>query len=842
MAIPQSMSYASIAGLDYVYGLYAAAVPTLVYAFLGGSGQLAVGPVALVSLIVEEGLRDSLTRAECPDFFDDNDIEERRFLAEDTLGTTCPEEYAMLVHVCMFYVGVLQLGGSVARLGFLVNFLGHPVVSGFTSGAAIVIGMSQVKSWLGVSVPKSPYAYQTIADLGSKVVHNEAKPMPFALGLASYVSLLVVRKVSQKYPRRFGWLRPLGPLFVCVASLVLMVVAPTLRDDWHVAIIGRIPRGLPPATVGRVLGRLRSHAHRVLPTAMSAALVGLLESIAIGKSLATKHGDDLPSTREMRAIGSANLVGALFSGYPVAGSFSRSAVANATGATTPLAGLVTSLILFLTLLCLPPFARNLPRFVLASIVISSVVNLVAIDEARWLWRVRKPDFCLWILAFTGVLFIGVLYGLAIAVGVSLIIVLYESVRPQIVVLWKLPGTMVYRNVKQGETNGHFVDGVLVVRVGTSMYFFNVAYIKDTVLDLARRFDRAMQKTGHIKAHDADLGSVRYVVIEMTPVQSLDSTAIHMLEDLARDLRHRGVHMCLAACGSRVENAFRHAGVHAKVGFEWFHSNVNSAVEFCVRHQAATEALRADKHPLATCQRHGAVSPLMDDDSPSTGDEVADDVELATLATKSLVRRSSRTDSSEETGSTVSLTATTEIQTEAPFLPAFLHGLLSGASDPASSDKKIDGLPKKNDQRVLMLASKHRVINRDTSFSVDESELLVPERRAIDAITEQVARSRIDEQRSPLSEPHLRSAASLAEKRNFLATRRAVVKRSSTTCTSGEIAAPIQEILAPPCVFAVPDDAAPDLMLFLAIDVADRCVTAFSWLRLIFCSCVAGQAF
>lgn len=835
MAVPQSMSYASIAGLDFVYGLYAAAVPALIYGFLGGSGQLAVGPVALVSLIVEEGLRHSLTKNECPEFFDDDDP--RRFLVADTLANECPDEYARLVHVCMFFVGVLQVGGSIAQLGFLVNFLGHPVVSGFTSGAAIVIGMSQIKSWLGVSVPKSQFAYETLGDLIGKVVRGEAKAMPFFLGLVSYALLWGIRKSSQKYPKRFGWLRPMGPLLVCVASLILMICAPTLRDDYGVEVIGLIPSGLPPMTVSVVFNRFTKDASRVLPTAMSAALVGLLESIAIGKSLAAKHGDDLPSTREMRAVGSANLIGALFSGYPVAGSFSRSAVANSTGASSPLAGLVTSLFLFLTLIALPKFARKLPRFVLASIVISSVVNLVAIDEAKKLWKIRKQDFALWMLAFLGVLFIGVLFGLAVAVAVSLCIVIYEAVRPQMCVLWKLPGTMVYRNVKQGETNGLFVDGVLVVRVGASMYFFNVAYIKDTVLDLARKYDKTIHKqraaSGDEDEDDRDqlfdLGAVHYVVIEMTPVQSIDTTAIHMLEDLSKDLKRRGVHMCLASCGSRVEETFRRAGVQSHIGYEWFHSNVNSAVEFCVRHKAAVDALRDSSRLLGAYKDVGA--DLQSDQQESTDvvdeglndDEMNhssshDDIELAAATGHSLVRRGSggsRSDSGSNESTPGKPTAGGGV------LPSFFKGGGTTSAPKKSDDNPSTAGQSKKDPRVLLLASKHRIINRDVDPYAQESVLLKPERQALDALVD----TGHDEHKQPEYQPLERQRSSSpstpeeVEKRRFFASRRAVVKRSAS---SNEIASlPMHEKLAPPRVVAFPDESAPDLMMFVAIDVADR---------------------
>ena len=185
MVIPQSMSYASIAGLEYIYGIYASFVPTIVYAFTGSSGQLAVGPVAMVSLLVQAGLQNSLTKGECPEYFeDDDDDAARRFLMEDdSQAGTCPDEYADLVFVTMFWVGIIQFGGALCKMGFLINFLGHPVISGFTSGAAIIIGLSQFKYWLGVSVEKSQYVHVTVGELASKIINGDAKWMCFVLGV-----------------------------------------------------------------------------------------------------------------------------------------------------------------------------------------------------------------------------------------------------------------------------------------------------------------------------------------------------------------------------------------------------------------------------------------------------------------------------------------------------------------------------------------------------------------------------------------------------------------------------------------------------------------------------------
>jgi len=877
MAIPQSMSYASIAGLEFVYGLYAAAVPALTYAFLGGSGQLAVGPVALVSLLVEEGLRNGLTRNECEDFFEDDDEAD----PEDTLAAECPNEYARLVHVCMLWVGVIQLGASVVRLGFLVNFLGHPVISGFTSAAAIIIAFSQLKSWLAVSVPKSQYAHDTFGDLLGKVIRGKAKGVPLLLGLASWAVLYAVRRGSQKYPKRLGFLRPLGPLIVCVFTLVLIVATGDGLRDVGVEVIGLIPRGLPKPTFSVVLSRFVTDAGRVLPTALSVSLVGFMESYAIATSLAAKQGQSLPSTRELRAVGISNIAGSFFSGYPVAGSFSRSAVANSTGAKTPLAGFVTGCVLMIALAIMPSFARKLPRFVLASVVIASVVNLVAIEEAKRLWRVRKPDFALWFVAFAGTLFLGVLNGLSIAVVVSLLLVIAESVRPQITVLWKLPGTTVYRNVQQGETNGQFVDGVLVTRVGASMYFANVSYIKDSLLDLAKKYDKAIDRhwttdsKGERKkrrpqeekfcsldggegedgkkktppsadddksadltespASDAEsppsslrnssaradseedrgVGAIRYIVVEMTPVQSLDSTALHMIEDLVKDCRVRGVHVVFASVGSGAEETMRRAGIQRHVGYEWFHPNVNSAVEFCVRHRAATDAL-GEGHP----HDDEVTSPVEDGDvetnTPSSSSQQQQQQQTGTLNLRSRGVAPPRTAEAADEATT-------------PENPGGVLSSLfrSGRDKAVAEKKKTDESPKKNPKKnakVLMLASKHRVVERSHDVLPQDNELLAPERRAIDAYTadESDLDQDLDDAPPPPSAKSDKAEDVPRDKYAFLASRRAVIQRSATSSAPSETTTvPLREALAPARVVAVVDPEAPDLMLHLVIDTVDR---------------------
>eukprot|EP00448_Togula_jolla_P006333 CAMPEP_0170595688 /NCGR_PEP_ID=MMETSP0224-20130122/14701_1 /TAXON_ID=285029 /ORGANISM="Togula jolla, Strain CCCM 725" /LENGTH=871 /DNA_ID=CAMNT_0010919897 /DNA_START=55 /DNA_END=2670 /DNA_ORIENTATION=- len=559
MAIPQSMSYANIAGLQYVYGLYSACIPTLIYGIFGQSRQLAVGPVAMVSLLVEAGLRGQLTQEECPAW----DASSGRSQAE-----VCPEEYAKLAFLASALVGVMQILASVLRLGFLVSFLGHPVISGFTSGAAIIIGLSQLKYILGFNIEKSQFVYVTIGKVFENI--GETNGLTLLLGSLWIFYLLANRSISRKY-KRLSKLGPMGPLISCVIGVLLLWLVVPLRDELGKSnYVGPIPSGMIPFSL---FDLNLSAIPRAMPTAISACLIGYMESIAIGKGLAGKHGYSLEAGQELLALGAANLVGAMFSSYPVTGSFSRSAVNNQTGAVSQLSGIITALVMLCTMLFLTPIFYYLPKFVLAAIVISSVLPLVAYGEAIKLWRVKRIDFVLWLVAFAGTLFLGVLPGILVAVGVSLLIVISESVRPQISILWRIPGTTIYRSMKQ-ESSGTFIPNVFIARIGSSMYFANAAYIKDSLLAFTSDLD-TVNKT-------------KYLVLEMTGVVSIDSSAAHAIHDIVHDFRAQGIEVAFAMVGNRVEKTLRKAGVTAYIGEQWFFHTVNEAVLCCVRHQRAEQ--------------------------------------------------------------------------------------------------------------------------------------------------------------------------------------------------------------------------------------------------------------
>lgn len=560
MVIPQSMSYGSIAGLPYINGMYSACVPTFVYAFFGQSRQLAVGPVAMVSLLVEAGLNGQLG-PEC-------DVDGK------PQYKTCPEQYVALACLTAMVVGAMQVLASILRLGFLVSFLGHPVISGFTSGAAIIIGLSQLKYMLGFDIPKSQYIYETIISIAGRL--DQTKFMPLLLGIVMLGFLIANKKIAAKYPR-LRVMGALGPLITCLVGTLIVYSIPELRDEFDVSYVGEVPSGIFPISID---SWQFDKIHTVIATAVPACLIGYMESIAIGKNLAAKHGYEIDAGQEMFALGISNLVGAAFSCYPVTGSFSRSAVNNSTGALSQLSGFITALAMLATLMFLTSLFYYLPKFCLAAIVINSVIPLVALGEAKHLFFVKKNDFVLWVTAFLGTLFLGVLMGISLAVGLSLVIVIYESVRPQITILWRIPGTTIYRSMKQ-ESRGCFIPNVFICRIGSSLYFANASFVKDMLL-----------------AYVSDLEEVNkteYMIIEMTPVVSVDSTACHVIKDIVNDFRSRGLQVAFAMVGNRVDKTLRKAGLKTFIGDQWFFHTVEEAVIYCIKHQHAKKALRLVDH-------------------------------------------------------------------------------------------------------------------------------------------------------------------------------------------------------------------------------------------------------
>ncbi|HHO52785.1 MAG TPA: solute carrier 26 family protein [Deltaproteobacteria bacterium] len=519
MLVPQAMAYAMLAGLDPIIGLYASTLPLATYALLGTSRQLAVGPVAMVSLLVASGVSA---------------------LAGDDPGT-----YAALAAVLALLVGGMQLGMGVLRLGFLVRFLSHPVIAGFTSAAALIIGLSQLGHLLGVKIARSHHVHEI---LWAALRHlGEANLVTVGISAASIAALVVLKRLAPRFPR-----------------FLLVVVGGTLAvwglglDQLGVAIVGDVPPGLPGLSLPRIeptqLGAL-------IPVALTISLVGFMESISVAKNFARVHRYEIDADQELKALGIANLVGSLSGAYPVTGGFSRTAVNDQAGARTGVASLITAGVVALTLLFFTPLFYYLPRGVLAAIIMTAVFGLVDVSGARHLWRVSRPDLGLMGLTFLATLSLGIEQGIGVGVIASLLWFVWRTSRPHVAVLGRLPGSTVYRNVARHPEAAQ-TPGVLALRIDAPLFFANTAFLKATLDALESEEDHPLQ----------------HVVLDAKAIGSVDAQALDALEEIFDGYQHRGVSVWLAGVRGPVRDALHEAGLVELIGEDHLVERVHQAID------------------------------------------------------------------------------------------------------------------------------------------------------------------------------------------------------------------------------------------------------------------------
>ncbi|CAN6565662.1 unnamed protein product [Malus baccata var. baccata] len=519
MLVPQAMSYAKLAGLEPIYGLYSGFIPLFVYAIFGSSRQLAVGPVALVSLLVSNVLTSIVD-------------------SSDALYT----ELAILL---AFMVGVMECILGLLRLGWIIRFISHSVISGFTTASAIVIALSQAKYFLGYDIERSSKIVPLIKSI---IAGAEGFSWPpFVMGSVILAILLTMKHLgkTRKYLR---FLRAAGPL----TAVLLGTIFVKIFNPSSISLVGDIPQGLPSFSIPKAFG----YATSLIPTALLITGVAILESVGIAKALAAKNGYELDSNQELFGLGVANIFGSFFSAYPTTGSFSRSAVNHESGAKTGLSGLVMGI-------C-----------ALAAIVISAVIGLVDYDEAIFLWGVDKKDFLLWTITATTTLFLGIEIGVLIGVGVSLAFVIHESANPHIAVLGRLPGTTVYRNIQQ-YPEAYTYNGIVIVRIDAPIYFANISYIKDRLREYEVEVDRSTSRGPEVER-------IYFVIIEMAPVTYIDSSAVQALKDLHQEYKLRDIQIAISNLNGEVLKTLSSAGVVDLIGKEWYFVRVHDAVQVCLQ--------------------------------------------------------------------------------------------------------------------------------------------------------------------------------------------------------------------------------------------------------------------
>ena len=505
MLIPQGMAYAMLAGLPPIVGLYAATVPLVLYALFGTSRQLAVGPVAMDSILVAAGVG-----------------------AMAAPGSDAYLAYAVLLAAM---VGVIQVLMGLARLGFLVNLLSNPVISGFTSAAALIIGLAQLQHILGVSLPRSQHVHEILL---AAVRALEAMSLPtLALGVGGVLLLLALKRWKPLFPR--------GLAVVALGSLVVWLLG---LDQRGVATVGNVPAGLPaPALPAWDPAAMRALA----PTALTIALIAFMEAISVAKTYARRNRYELDANRELVGLGLANLGAALFRGYPVTGGFSRTAVNAQAGARTPLAALVTASVVAATLLFLTPLFFYLPKAILAAIIMTAVFGLIDLVEARRLYHSHRADLGLMLITFAATLSLGIATGILVGVVASLLWFVLKANRPHVAVLGRLPGTQVFRNQRRFPEVETF-PGVLIIRVDAPFFFGNMAYLKETL--------------GRLEATHPALHTV---ILDASSISDMDSSADMTLHELAQDYRRRGITFMIASANGPVRDAMARSGLRDAIG-------------------------------------------------------------------------------------------------------------------------------------------------------------------------------------------------------------------------------------------------------------------------------------
>ena len=427
MLIPQSMAYAMIAGLPPIYGLYAALMPQLIYALMGTSPQLNVGPVAMDSLLVAAGL--------------------------GALSIVGVETYIAMAIMLALFVGCLQIVLGMFKMGFLVNFLSTPVISGFTSAAALIIGCSQLSHLFGIEAGRNSKLYLILIELFSAV--NGVNLYAFGIGAIAILMLLVMRNISKKIP---------GALVVVVLS-ILAVMSLKLHMK-GVEIVAEIPKGLPAFNLPVIdIVTLKD----LFPIAITLALIGFMEAMSIAKSMENKHGNTLRPNQELIALGTANIVGAFFRSYPSTGSFARTAINDLSGAKTGLANLISAAIVGLTLLFLTPLFYFLPKAVLAAIIMVAVFGLIDFRYPKQLFIRRKDEFALLVITFLLTLFVGIVQGILFGSLLALLLMVHRTSRPHVAVLGKIKGTTYFRNINRFKEEIEPHSEVLIFRFDAQLY-------------------------------------------------------------------------------------------------------------------------------------------------------------------------------------------------------------------------------------------------------------------------------------------------------------------------------------------------------------------------------------
>jgi SulP family sulfate permease len=550
LLVPQSLAYAMLAGLPPHLGLYASLLPILAYAALGSSMTLAVGPVAVASLMTASAIAP--------------------------LASPGSAEYVSLAVLLALLGGLQLLVLGLLRMGFVANLLSHPVVAGFVTGSAILIALGQLKPLLGI-LARGDTAFELA---GSLLTHATAAHVPTAaLGLVALFVLWTARRFLGRVLQRAGMSPKTADLTAKLAPMVVVLASIAAVSLWQldvrhgVAVVGTIPGGLPSLSF---VWPSKEQAAALLLPAFMIALVGFVESVSVAQSLAIKRGQRINANAELRGLGAANVASAVSGGFPVTGGFARSVVNFAAGAQTPMSGVIAAALMALVLLGFTgPFER-LPLAVLAATIILAVVGLIDLEVPRHAWRYDRADAVAWAGTALGVLALGVEAGIAAGVALSIGTFMWRASRPHMAVLGRLPGTEHFRNERHFQV--HTQPTLLLLRIDENLFFANITGVLDRI---------QLELEGRPETRD--------LVLVLSSVSHVDLTAAEALQRLQADLQSQGIELHLAEVKGPVLDRLQRSGWLQRLAHQPFLS-----VHIAVQALATSAPATADRsrHPSA----------------------------------------------------------------------------------------------------------------------------------------------------------------------------------------------------------------------------------------------------
>jgi len=526
MLIPQGMAYAMIAGLPPVFGLYASLTPQIIYAIMGTSRQLAVGPVAMDSLLVASGL--------------------------GALSLSGIDEYISMAIFLSLFMGSIQLLLGVLKMGFLVNFLSKPVISGFTSGAAIIIGLSQLKHLLGIDITRSNQVHKLLINAFENISLTNIYAL--SIGIFSIILIKVIKKYNKKYSKRFP------------AALVLVVIGVSVvyffnLYDFGLKIVGKVPSGLPSFQTPEIpLDRISE----LTPIALTLALIAFMEAISVSKAIEEKQNEyEIDSNQELIALGTSNIIGSLFQSYPTTGGFSRTAVNDQAGAKTGIAPLISALVVGLTLLFLTPLFYYLPNAVLAAIIIVAVFGLIDFSYPKELYKRRKDEFILLLITFVITLTVGIKEGILSGVLLSLLIMVYRTSKPHIAVIARVKDTNYYKNILRFNNSTENRNDILGIRIDSQLFFGNKDFFK-------KELNKQIENKGK---------ELRLIIINTEAINYIDSSGAHTLIKIIQELKTKNIKVMFSGTSGPTRDILYKSGIVDILGQENLFLRSHEAEEY-----------------------------------------------------------------------------------------------------------------------------------------------------------------------------------------------------------------------------------------------------------------------